>query len=257
VERQGVTVPGSRARPTAIVADDEPALAEELCERLREAWPQLDVRAVARDGVEALRCLDEHRPDILFLDIEMPRASGLEVARRANGRCHVVFVTAFDHYAVAAFDEGAIDYLRKPFSAARLHETIARLRQRLAEAPGDLGALLDILAARKPFLRWLNASRGQETSIVTVDEVIYFKAEDKYTVVVTAGGESLVRKTIKELAAELDPEAFWQIHRSTIVNAREIAAVSRDFRGHMHLKLKSRPESLHVAETYHHRFRQS
>ncbi len=249
------------APPRALVADDEPELAEELCTQLRRVWPQLEVVACAADGIAAMRGIDEHRPDVVFLDVEMGGASGLEVARRASGRCHVVFVTAFDRYAAAAFDEGAVDYVRKPVTAARLHDAIARLRQRMAAPPADLAPLLGELARRAAseptYLRWLNTSRGQETAIITVEEVIYFKADEKYTVVVTATGESLIRKTIKELAAELDPGAFWQIHRSTIVNAAEITAVKRDFRGHMQLRLKSRPELLHVAETYHHRFRQS
>ena len=259
VDRQGVS--GSAARPRALVADDEPELAAELCGQLEAAWPQLEIVARAADGLEAMRCINEHHPDVLFLDIEMHGATGLEVARSASGRCHVVFVTAFDRYAAAAFDEGAVDYVRKPVTAARLQAAVVRLRERLAAPPVDLAAFLAEVARRagneRRYLRWLNTSRGQDTAIVTVEEVIYFKADDKYTIVVTAGGESLIRKTIRELAAELDPEAFWQIHRSTIVNAAEIAGVKRDFRGHMQLRLKSRPEVLHVAETYHHRFRPS
>ena len=245
----------------ALVADDEPELAAELCEQLQRLWPQLEIVARAGNGIEAIRGLDEHRPDVLFLDVEMSGASGLEVARRASGRCHVVFVTAFDRYAAEAFDEGAVDYVRKPVTAARLHDAVKRLRLRIAAPPTDIAPFLGEIARRasskRAYLRWLNTSRGQETAIVTVDEVIYFKADEKYTVVITAAGESLIRKTIKELAAELDPDAFWQIHRSTIVNAAEIAGVKRDFRGHMQLTLKGRPEKLHVAETYHHRFRPS
>jgi DNA-binding LytR/AlgR family response regulator len=252
---------GAAMRARAIVADDEPALAQELCERVRAAWPELEIVAVVHGGAEALRSLEALRPDLLFLDIEMPGASGLDVARHASGRCHVVFVTAYDHYAVAAFDEGAVDYLRKPFSTARLQQAIARVQERLASPPRDLAEVLGSIAAQiaadRPYVRWLNAARGQETILVTVDDVVYFKAEDKYTLVMLAGSEALIRKTIKELAAELDPEMFWQIHRSTIVNAHEIAGVRRDFRGHMELRLKSRPETLHVAETYHHRFRLS
>jgi DNA-binding LytR/AlgR family response regulator len=251
----------AQARARALVADDEPALADELCAQLRQVWPQLDIVARANDGLEAMRGLEEHRPDVLFLDIEMRGASGLDVARHASGRCHVVFVTAFDRYAATAFDEGAVDYVRKPVTAARLQAAVARLRQRLAAPPVDLASFLAEVArragAQRSYLRWLNTSRGQDTAIVTVEEVIYFKADDKYTVVVTADGESLIRKTIKELAGELDPEAFWQIHRSTIVNAAQIAGVKRDFRGHMQLRLKNRPDVLHVAETYHSRFRVS
>ena len=258
LEREGVSGEAA-AGVRALVADDEPALADELCAQLRLAWPQLQIVARANDGLEALRALEEQRPEVLFLDIEMRGASGLDVARAASGRCHVVFVTAFDRYAAAAFDEGAVDYVRKPVTTARLQAAVSRLRSRMATPPVDLAAFLAEVsrraAAERPYLRWLNTSRGQETAIVTVEEVVYFKADEKYTTVLTAGGESLIRKTIKELAAELDPEAFWQIHRSTIVNASEIAGVRRNFRGHMEVRLKNRPEVLHVSETYHHRFR--
>ena len=164
--------------PRALVADDEPALADEFCEQLRLAWPQLEIVARASDGLEAMRGIDEHRPDVVFLDIEMGGANGLEVARRASGRCHVVFVTAFDRYAAAAFDEGAVDYVRKPVMPARLHDAIARLRQRMAAPPADLAPFLGEIARRAasdhPYLRWLNTSRGQETAIVSVEEVFYF-----------------------------------------------------------------------------------
>jgi DNA-binding LytR/AlgR family response regulator len=261
VERHAMMGAGGAAAPRAVIAEDEATLADELREQLHALWPGLEICAMARDGLEAIECLDRHQPQVLFLDIEMPGANGLEVARHANGRCHVVFVTAFDHYAADAFEEGAIDYVRKPFHAGRLRNTVQRLQERLAQPPGDLAPLLRELAARagaaRPYLRWLNASRGQEICLITVEEVVYFKAEDKYTLVMTANGEALIRKTIKDLVAELDPDMFWQIHRSTVVNANEVAGVRRDFRGHMEVKLKSRPEALAVAESYHRVFRQS
>jgi DNA-binding LytR/AlgR family response regulator len=244
----------------AVIAEDEITLAEELRELLATLWPELAICAMARDGVEALRQLESEKPDILFLDIEMPQVSGLEVARQASGRCHVVFVTAFDHYAVDAFEQGAVDYVRKPISAARLVTTISRLKEKLREPPAGLQPLLRRIAqsapAQRPYLRWINASRGDEIRLVTVEEVLYFKAEDKYTRVVTATGESLIRKPIKELVAELDPAMFLQIHRSTLVNSTAIAAVRRGFGGHLELKLKDRPESLAVAESCNHLFRQ-
>jgi DNA-binding LytR/AlgR family response regulator len=251
--------------PTAIVAEDEPTLRHQLIEQLGQLWPELAITGEAADGVQALRLLDDRRPDVLFLDIEMPGATGLEVARQANGRVHVVFVTAYDQHAVAAFDQGAVDYVLKPVSAARLFTAVTRLKQRLGTPPLRLDAALGQLgqpgpaaaptAGRQP-LRWINASVGQNLKLITVDEISYFQADNKYTRVVTGEGEALIRKPLKELVEELDPVQFWQIHRSTLVNATAIAGVTRDFRGRMMVKLKSRPETLLVSDTYTHLFRQ-
>jgi DNA-binding LytR/AlgR family response regulator len=248
--------------PTAIVAEDETTLRTQLVEQLGQLWPELAIVGEAGDGVQALRLLDEHRPDVMFLDIEMPGATGLEVARQASGRCHVVFVTAYDQHAVAAFDQGAVDYVLKPVSAARLFTAVSRLKQRLGSPPARLDAALNGLqgsglpAATRQYLRWINASVGQNLKLITVDEVSYFQADNKYTRVVTGEGEALIRKPLKELVEELDPNQFWQIHRSTLVNAMSIAGVTRDFRGRMLVKLKSRPETLLVSDSYTHRFRQ-
>ncbi len=249
--------------PTAIVAEDEATLRTQLVEQLGQLWPELAIVGEAGDGVQALRLLDEHRPDVMFLDIEMPGATGLEVARQASGRCHVVFVTAYDQHAVAAFDQGAVDYVLKPVSAARLFTAVSRLKQRLGSPPARLDSALNGLqggaglpAATRQYLRWINASVGQNLKLITVDEVSYFQADNKYTRVVTGEGEALIRKPLKELVEELDPNQFWQIHRSTLVNATSIAGVTRDFRGRMLVKLKSRPETLLVSDSYTHRFRQ-
>lgn len=245
--------------PSALIAEDEATLADELREQLHAVWPELEICGVARDGLEAMRFLDAHKPDIVFLDIEMPSVNGMEVARQASGRCHVVFVTAFDHYAVDAFEEGAVDYVRKPFTAARLFSTVKRLKERLGQPPADLTPALARAAQAdvpRAYLRWINATRGTEICLITVDEVVYFKADDKYIVVYTAEGEALIRKPIKELIAELDPAVFWQIHRSTVVNANAIAGVRRNFRGHLEVRLKKRPEVLAVAEAYHRVFKQ-
>jgi DNA-binding LytR/AlgR family response regulator len=246
--------------PTAVIAEDEPLLRAELRSALGALWPELVVRAEAPDGVAATRALDEHGPDILFLDVEMPGMTGLEVARRASGRCHVVFVTAYDKYAIAAFEHGALDYVVKPFAMARLAETVARLKERLQHAPAEIeGIVAGLLArgdARHDHLQWITASRGQETTLITVDEILYFKAEHKYTTVITAEGEALIRKTIKELVDELDPAVFWQIHRATLVNVNAVAGVTRDFRGHLQVRLKRRKETLPVSESYKHLFRQ-
>lgn len=258
--------------PTAVVAEDEETLRHELIEQLGKLWPELTVVGEASDGIQALRLLDEHKPDVVFLDIQMPGATGLEVARQVGGRSHVVFVTAYDQYAVAAFDQGAVDYLLKPLAGARLFTAIGRVKQRLASPPADyeqaLHGALDHLSSRsgqsgpgagvapRAFLRWINASVGQTLKLITVDEVLYFQSDNKYTRVATREGEALIRKPLKELVDELDPQQFWQIHRSTLVNAMAVAAVTRDFRGRMQLKLKERSESLLVAESYAHLFRQ-
>jgi DNA-binding LytR/AlgR family response regulator len=250
--------------PTAVVAEDEAALRGELVEQLSRLWPELAIVGEAADGLEALRLLDQHRPDILFLDIEMPGATGLEVARQVGGRAHVVFVTAYDQYAVAAFDQGAVDYLLKPLAGARLFTAISRLKARLGQGqpPAALGGVLEQLSARpapsaaRAPLRWINASVGQTLRLITVDEVMFFQSDNKYTRLALKDGEALIRKPLKELIDELDPQQFWQIHRSTLVNVHAIGSVSRDFRGRMQIKLKHGSETLLVAESCAHLFRQ-
>jgi DNA-binding LytR/AlgR family response regulator len=253
---------------TAVVAEDEATLRQELIEALGQVWPELCILGEAADGIAALRLVAELQPDVVFLDIQMPGATGLEVAAQLSGqgRSHIVFVTAYDQYAIEAFDAGAVDYLLKPLSVPRLFTTIRRLKERLQGDPADIGSVLKKLArdplevqqhpqARAP-LRWINASVGQTLKLLTVDEVLYFQADTKYTRVVTLETEALIRKPLKELAEELDGHQFWQIHRSTLVNVAAIAGASRDFRGRLQLKLKDRPESLLVAESYTHLFKQ-
>jgi DNA-binding LytR/AlgR family response regulator len=200
----------------------------------------------------------ETRPDIAFLDIRMPVHSGLEVAREIGAGCHVVFITAYDEYAVAAFDEGAVDYVLKPPAPERVAKVVARLKARLAAAPLDLAALLEKLAPREGGagpLRWIRASLGASMKMIAVDDIVYFQAGDKYTRVITGEGEALIRKPIKDLYDELDPEAFWQIHRGTIVNLRSIARVDRDWRGEPVIVLRERDEKLPVSRTFAHRFK--
>ncbi|MFO1323772.1 MAG: LytTR family DNA-binding domain-containing protein [Burkholderiales bacterium] len=245
--------------PTAVIAEDEPLLRAELREALAQRWPELVVSAEAGDGNAAARAVAEHEPDVLFLDIEMPGLTGLEVARRANGRCHIVFVTAYDKYAVAAFEQGAVDYVMKPFSESRLDASIARLKARLHAPPADLDGFLKSLAAlapRKDYLRWITAAQGDTLRLITVDEICYFRADHKYTLVVTPDFDALIRRPLKALADEVDPQAFWQIHRSAMVAVKEIAGVDRDFRGHLTVRLKNRKETLPVGENYVHLFRQ-
>ena len=246
--------------PVAVIAEDEPVLRAQLRDLLREVWPECAIAAAAEDGFQAMRALKEHRPDVLFLDIQMPGPSGLELARHASGRNHVVFVTAYDHYAVAAFEEGAVDYVMKPLTVARFATACGRVKERLLLTPADLRSVLDALAKRaaqaNPYLRWINASLGTDVKLITVDEICYFQSDTKYTRAVTAEGESLIRKSLKELLDELDPASFWQIHRSTIVNVNAIASVSRDFAGHAIVKLKGRKETLPVSQPFAHLFRQ-
>jgi DNA-binding LytR/AlgR family response regulator len=243
-----------------VIAEDEPVLRAELRDTLAAVWPDLAVCAEAGNGIEALNALAAHRPDVLFLDIEMPAMSGLDVARQASGKCHVVFVTAYDKYAVAAFEQGAVDYVMKPFTPARLATTVARLQQKAGTPPPVLDQLiasLSELAERsREYLRWITVSQGNELRLITVDEICYFQSDNKYTLVVTADTQSLIRRPIKELEEELDPRMFWQIHRGTLVNVNAIAGVTRDIGGHPRVKLRDRRETLRVSEPYMHLFKQ-
>lgn len=243
--------------PRAIIAEDEPLLRDEIADALGTLWPELQITARAADGIAALRELDRQLPDILFLDIQMPGITGLEVARQVNGRCHIVFVTAYDQHAVEAFEQGAADYVLKPVSLARLATTVTRLKERIRQPVVSIAPVLDQLAAPPTgYLRWINASQGTMVKIITVDDVQYFQADSKYTLVVTGDGESLIRKPIKELVEELDPSSFWQIHRSTIVNVIAIAGIVRDMRGHAQVRLKKGTTLLPVSDAFAHRFRQ-
>ena len=246
-------------RPRALIVEDEPALFEELRELLAGLWPELDIVGHAADGVDALRQIAQLRPDIVFLDIQIPDPNGLDVARMLRDTCHIVFVTAYDMHALEAFDSGAVDYVLKPIDADRLALTVQRLRLRIAARPADLNPVLDKLpaASQQPtYLRWLTASVGNGLRLITIDEVVFFQSEQKYTRVVLAESEVLIKKTIKELVSELDPEQFWQTHRSTIVNAAEIASIEPNMAGQLSLKLRSRREQLPVAESFVRRFRQ-
>lgn len=249
-----------QAPATALLAEDEPLLADELAELLHTLWPQLHIVARVEDGVAALQAIEAHAPDLAFLDIHMPLLDGIEVATRIAGRCHVAFITSYDQYAVDAFEAGAIDYVLKPPTAARLLTTLQRLKARLLQPPADLrGPLKDFgpaPAAARRHLQWINASVGSAVRLITVDEILYFKSDQKYTLVVTSEAEALIKKTIKDLADELDPTMFWQVHRSTLVNVHAIDSVSRDDRGNLSLRLKRRSERLAVSEAYAHLFRQ-
>lgn len=245
--------------PSAILVEDEPALYEELRELLAKLWPELRVVGHAADGTSALHQIALHAPDIVFLDIQIPEPNGLDVARTLGDRCHIVFVTAYDAHAIEAFDNGAVDYVLKPVDPIRLAQTVKRLRSRLAAAPADLSNLLQQLQpghSRPAHLRWITASVGNSIRLITVDEVIYFQSDQKYTRVVLADAEVLIKRTLKELLMELDPEQFWQTHRSTVVNALEIASVEPNMAGQLAVRLRCRREHLPVAESFMRRFRQ-
>ena len=246
--------------PRALIAEDEPLLAQELKGLLGSIWPELEIVAVAEDGIAASRALEEVQPDILFLDGQMPGMSGVEIARLANGRAHIVFVTAYDQYAIAAFEEGAVDYVLKPITAARLTTACRRLKERLHSKPANMEGLLARLAESaakvKTYMRWINISRGSEVLLITAEEICYFEADTKYTRVVTPELEGLLSMPLRELSEALDPSVFWQIHRSRIVNVNAIASVANDMRGHLTLKLKQRRETLAVSQPYAHLFRQ-
>jgi DNA-binding LytR/AlgR family response regulator len=245
---------------TALIAEDELLMRERLKEKLAEAWPELAIVAEVGDGDAALAAFDAYTPQVAFLDIRMPGRSGLEVAALIGGECHVVFVTAYDQHALQAFDAGAIDYLLKPVESERLAATVERLRRKLATPPADLTALLQDLreyrASPRPRLRWIKAAVGKQVKLIAVDDVVYFQADAKYTRVVLAQSEALIRTPLKDLVAELDADAFWQIHRSSIVNVRAVAGVQREDAERQFVLLKGRPERLPVSRQFVHLFKQ-
>jgi DNA-binding LytR/AlgR family response regulator len=260
--------------PTALIADDEPHLVEFLRDRLARVWPELELVAMVENGIDALRVARERKPDIAFLDIRMPGLTGLDVARQLqedSQRPRVVFVTAYDQYAIDAFDADAVDYLLKPVSDERLERTVEKLRGAVAQqrTPPDLTRLLEQLARHvgapaTPPLRWIRASRrsadGEVTEQIAVADVLYFQADDKYTCVVLRDGgatrELLIRVPLSELNGQLANQDFQQIHRSVIVNLNAVAGTRRDLAGKLFVRLRDLPRELPVARQYVHLFRQ-
>jgi DNA-binding LytR/AlgR family response regulator len=245
----------------AVIADDEPLLRAQLRSRLARAWPELQVVHEMENGRDVERVIEQFAPRLFFLDIHMPGVNGLEAARDIGARAHVVFVTAFDDYAVEAFERGAVDYVLKPFNAERLAVTVARLKERLAAAPAPIEELVASLAARlapAPVekLRWIKASVGSNVRLIPVEDVLFFQSDEKYTRVVCLDGEALIRKPIRELLEELDPARFWQIHRATIVNVDHIAAVKRGLKDQAEISLRGHAETLVVSRAFTHLFRQ-
>ena len=249
----------------AIIADDEEQLRIYLKSKLAELWPELRICGEAENGIEALDLIESSRPNIAFLDIKMPGLSGLEVAQKVSADCRVVFITAYDQFAVEAFESEAIDYILKPVTEKRLDKTVKRLQKQISttsQPPTKFAATMDRLLAAinnqkaSGYLKWIKVRHGDEVRLISIDEVSYFKAEDKYTVVKTLEGESLIKKSIRQLAEELDPNQFWRIHRGTIINVSRIAGVSRSFAGRLIITLKYLPETLTVSRSYAHLFKQ-
>lgn len=245
-----------------VVAEDESLLREALLEQLSKAWPELEIVAACDDGASALEEIVAHQPDVVFLDIRMPGLSGIEIAeamKQESPATQIVFVTAYDQYAIDAFEKGAVDYLLKPITYDRLQNTIKRIKNRSVGQAKDNVAVTTLLnqlnaslmqKQKNEPLVWLTASSGTETKLIMIDDVAYFKADNKYTVVMTAEGESLLRKPIRELLEMLDENIFKQIHRSTIVNLKAIASITRDDSGKGLVKLKTRPETLSVSQPF-------
>jgi DNA-binding LytR/AlgR family response regulator len=250
--------------PTAVVADDERLMREQIVARLKDAWPELAIVGEAANGREAVALARSREPDIVFLDIRMPEMNGLEAAQALAGLAHVVFVTAYDEYAVSAFESGAVDYLLKPADPQRVALTCQRLRERLQHKPDPMSELLAELSQKlaggalrqRDHLRWVQASVGTTLRMIPTGDILFFRAEDKYTRVQTEGFEALIRKPIKELVEELDPEEFWQIHRSIVVRVDAVEQVSRDFRGHQVVQVRGRAEKLEVSRSFSHLFKQ-
>ena len=272
-------LPQSEARQSAparaVIADDERLMREQLQSRLAQVWPELQICAMARDGLEAVDLAARLQPDVVFLDIRMPGLTGIEAAREivAQDGWHgeIVFVTAYDEYAVTAFERGALDYLLKPVQAARLEQTVARLKRAARPAPPPSDASLDALLAklhamqqglgaaaesREP-MRWIQCGAGQTVRLVAVADVLFFRSDEKYTRVQTREQEALIRTPIRELVPQLDPRQFWQIHRSAIVNLGAIESVQRDESGRQRVRLRGHPEVLEVSRSFAHLFRQS
>ena len=270
------TAASATAAPRALIADDERLMREQLRARLAEVWPELEIAGEARNGVEAVELTAQLHPDLVFLDIRMPGMTGVDAARNiaqlptddAWTGCEIVFITAYDQYAVEAFEQGVVDYVLKPAERARLQVTVDRIKRRLAQradsngagtaalAPAALEDLLGKLAARinpdavPNRLRWIQATVGQAIQMIPVEDVLFFISDEKYTRVQTAQIEALIRKPIKELVEELDMNLFWQIHRSTLVNTKAISGVTRDLRGRQLVSVKGHPEKLEVSRSY-------
>ena len=249
--------------PTAVIADDEDLQRNELARLLALVWPELEIVASCEDGGDALDAIARLRPDVAFLDIRMPEISGLDVARASAGACRIVFTTAFDSHAIEAFDLGAVDYLLKPVTQGRLEQAVTRVREKgdagvggaqLLKALGELDRRLRT-SAHEERIRWISCTAGSTIKIFPIDEVLFFESDTRYTRVVSATDEGLIRMPIRELLAGLDPDQFWQIRRGTLVCVRAIARARRDELGNITVELRGHPAQLKVGSTYAWRFR--
>ena len=249
---------------TAMIAEDEPLMRERLLGALKEVWPELESPSVAKNGIEALKLWHAHRPDVVFLDIRMPGKTGLEVAAEIGDAAHIVFITAYDEYAVRAFQKGAVDYLLKPVELDRLAAAVARVKKRLLAKPADLTGLLAQLLNQSNMpadnkvakLKWIRASLGNQTRLINVEDVLFFQSDTKYTRIVMKDTEALMRSPLKELVEGLDEEIFWQVHRGVIVNAHAIDRAVREAPEKLILHLKGHKEVLPVSRQYYHLFKQ-
>lgn len=250
---------------TAMIVDDEAPMRAHLKHRLHQAWPELQIIAEANNGISAIEQADQIKVDLVFLDIRMPGKNGIETARHLAEKAHLIFVTAYDEYAVQAFEQGAIDYLLKPIDLDRLKQTCTRVQQRLIQIEANQNQTADLeqmtqllkqlLVQREThYLRWIQASVGNSLRMISTKEVLFFKSDDKYTLVHTEQAEYLIRKTLKELEDELDPKEFWRIHRSCLVSVNAIATVARDERGRQMLGLKRSEEKLEISRNHSHLF---
>lgn len=248
------------SRVTALIAEDEPLMRERLKDKLEEVWPEVDVVAEAEDGEEAIALFHQHRPQVAFLDIRMPGRSGLEVAAEIGEHCHVVFITAYDQYALKAFEAGAADYILKPVETDRLLAVRERMERKLASPPIEMSELLAQLRSSVKGdagrMKWVKAAVGKQVKLIPVEEVLYFQSDTKYTRVVLASGEALIRTPLKDLLGELDPEKFWQVHRGTIVNLDAVSGVLREDAERQFILLKNRQEKLPISRQFTHLFKQ-
>jgi DNA-binding LytR/AlgR family response regulator len=245
--------------PTAVIAEDEALLRAELREKLSELWPELQICAEAADGIEAVRAMGRFAPQVLFLDIQMPGLSGLDVVRQVGGRAIVVFITAYDQHALAAFEHGALDYVPKPITMARLSLAVERVKERLRATVVDTGppppAMPTGGTQGTDYLRWLTVPYGNGLRVVTAEDISYLRADNKYAVVVTSDTEYLVSSTLKQMQERLDPRTFWRVHRSVVVNVAAIQAIHRGFNGTLEIQLKQRKELLPVSSAHAHLFK--
>jgi DNA-binding LytR/AlgR family response regulator len=252
--------------PTAIIADDERLMRDQLRMRLNQVWPELEIVGEAKNGEEAVDLVSRLKPDLTFLDIRMPGITGMEAARQIGGQSNIVFVTAYDQYAVEAFERGAVDYVLKPPEQERLQITVTRLKERLGKPKEAvvadsvtqmLSQLAEKMAAPKPaYLQWIQASIGQDLRMIPVEDILFFRSDEKYTCVQTEKFEALIRKPVRDLAEELDPSLFWQIHRATLVNVNAIEGVTRDIRGRHLVLIKGKSDKLEVSRSFLHLFKQ-